>query len=144
MNKISLLLIPILFVIVLLVSVPDADAQKIISKNMEITLNSAGYAAITGQINQCGEALQFSFYIDSTTNKINYDWKAIPEIKCNGITYKFHHVFLEVWEGEADNIHDIHEMFYSSHIKPVRENKDYSRLIDPLDIVGLRAAFIFT
>ena len=120
----------------------DSSTQKTISKNAQVIINSNVYGTMTGQINECGESFQFSFMINPNT--VHYDWVSVEEITCDSKQYKFHHVYLEVWEGKADNIHDTHEMHYSKHIKPVRESKDYSSLIDPFDKLGLRAAFIFT
>ena len=139
-------LIP-LFVLVFFL-IPDVDAgmtienQKTISKNISVTVNSDGRVAITGQINECGQVFQWSIYI--VGDDVFYDWTAIEKIKCNGKEWLFHHVYLEVWEGKADNAGDTHEMFWSPHLEPIRENKDNSRFLDPFDKLGMRAAFIYT
>ncbi len=139
-------LIP-LFVLVFFL-IPDVyaeittiDQQKTISQDLTVTVNSAGRVAFTGQINECGEALQWSIYI--VGNEVYYDWVAVEKITCNGREYEFHHVYLEVWERKADNIRDAHEMYYSKHLEPVRESKDKSSLLEPFDKLGLRGAFIF-
>ncbi len=145
MNKKLVFLIP-LFVLVFFL-IPDVyagitiDQQKTLSQNLTVTVNSDGRVAFTGQINECGQALQWSIYI--VENEVYYDWTAIDKIKCNGKEWLFHHVYLEVWEGKADDAGDTHEMYYSTRIEPHREAKDYSRFLQPFDKLGMHAAFIY-
>lgn len=139
-------LIP-LFVLVFFL-IPDVDAgmtienQKTFSKDLTVTVKSDGRVAITGQINACGNALQWSIYI--VGQEVFYDWTAVEKIKCYGKEWLFHHVYLEVWEGKADNNGDTHEMYWSPHLEPIRESKDKSRYLDPFDKLGIHAAFIYT
>lgn len=151
MNKV-VFLIPF-FMLVLLFVIPDADASRVqislhpnmkqltIAQDSKITIFSTGNGAMHGQFSACGETFTYSYYIN--LDKIFYDWQSVEKVKCKGLEYKYHHVYLEVWEGKADNIYDTHEMHYSKLLEPKRESKDYSRFIDPLDILGIHTSFTF-
>lgn len=152
MNKI-LLLIP-LFMIVLILGVPYVEADKnderhaknwkYVSQDNIITLNSNGDGSLTDIIYQCGQTFHYTYYINGNTNFVSYEWLSTEEMTCDGKQWEFHHVYLEVWERKADNVRDLHEMFSSSSLESTREYKDYSRLIDPFDTLGLHTAFVFT
>lgn len=146
-------LIP-LFVFVLFIGIQSVDAKPppvmvhpyskhlTISQDSKLTIRSDGYGATHGFISACGQVFTYSYYIN--LDKLYYQWGGVPEkLTCKGVKYEFHHVYLEVWEGKADNIKDAHEMFFSPHAKQKGEKKDASSLFDPLDVLGTHSAFIY-